>query len=61
MKVYLATTCVVFGLLTIIHLWRMVAEAGGPGTDPWFLLITLIAAALAVWSGLLLRRQLRRS
>jgi hypothetical protein len=56
MKAYLATTCVVFGLLTVVHLWRMIAEAGGPGRDPWFLLITLTAAAFAVWAGLLLRR-----
>jgi hypothetical protein len=59
MKAYLATTCVLFALLTIMHLWRMVAEAGGPGTDPWFILITLVAAAFAVWAGLLLRQTRR--
>ncbi|HKW12082.1 MAG TPA: hypothetical protein VJO33_16970 [Gemmatimonadaceae bacterium] len=59
MKAYLATTCVLFALLTIVHLWRIVAEAGGPGTDPWFILITLAAAAFAVWGGLLLRQTRR--
>lgn len=59
MKAYLATTCVVFGLLALLHLWRMVAEAGGPGKDPWFILITLLAAAFAVWAGLLLRQARR--
>ena len=56
MKTYLATTCVVFGLVTVAHFWRIFAEAGGPGRDPWFLLITGAAAVLAVWAGLLLRK-----
>jgi len=59
MKAYLATTCVLFALLTVVHLWRIVAEAGGPGTDPWFILITLTAAAFSVWAGLLLRQTTR--
>jgi uncharacterized membrane protein len=61
MRAFLATTCVVFALLTGVHIWRLVAESGSTARDPWFLLITVIAAALAVWAGLLLRRSSRSS
>jgi hypothetical protein len=37
----------------------MFAEAGGPGRDPWFLLITLVAAAFTVWAGILFRQTAR--
>jgi hypothetical protein len=56
-KAYLATTGVVFALLTILHVWRFVAEAGGPGRDPWFIFISLVAAAFTAWSAMLLFRQ----
>ena len=56
MKAYLATTGAVFGILTILHVWRFVAEGGGPGREPWFIFISLVAAAFAVWSGMLLFR-----
>jgi len=49
MKVYLAVTGSVFGLLAIVHVWRMVVE-GSVMHNPWFLLITVIAAALSIWS-----------
>jgi hypothetical protein len=58
-KAYLLTTGVIFALLTVLHAWRMFAEAGGPGRDPWFLLITLVAAAFTVWAGVLLRQTQR--
>ena len=56
MKAYLLTTGVIFALLTVVHAWRMFAEAGGPGRDPLFLLITLVAAAFTVWASVLLRQ-----
>ena len=59
MKAYLATTGVVFILLFGVHLWRMIAEAGGPGRDPFFLLITLATAAFATWAAVLLFRPAR--
>jgi hypothetical protein len=49
MKVYLAVTGSVFGLLAIVHIWRMVVEQSVIH-NPWFLLITAIAAALSIWS-----------
>ncbi len=56
MKAYIATTCLVFVAITIAHIMRMVGESGGPGADPWFILLTLVTAAFAVWAGLLLFR-----
>jgi hypothetical protein len=50
MKIYLALTAVVFGLLTVLHLWRMIAESTSLAKDPWFLLLTLLSAGLCVWA-----------
>lgn len=55
MKAYIATTCLVFVAITIAHIMRMVGERG-PSADPWFILLTLVTAAFAVWAGLLLFR-----
>ena len=55
MRVYVITTGVIFGLLVVAHLWRMVAEPH-LATDPGYLVITLAAALLGLWAGLLLRR-----
>ena len=60
MKAYLITTGVVFGLLTIVHIWRMISEGGFHGErDPWFILITLISAAFSIWAFQLLRKSAR--
>jgi len=50
------TTGVVFGLLVVAHLWRIVAESPSLATDPSFVAITLVAALLSLWAGLLLWR-----
>ena len=50
MRTYVITTGTVFGLLALAHLWRVIAENPHLGTDPWFLLITLMAAVLSVWA-----------
>jgi hypothetical protein len=54
MKAYLMTTGVLFGLITLAHLFRMVGEGAHLATDPWFLLLTAAAAALCIWAGRLL-------
>ena len=59
MKAYLATTGVVFLAVTIAHIMRMIGERGGPGADPWFILLTLVTAGLTFWAGLLLVRSRR--
>jgi uncharacterized membrane protein len=54
MKAYVITTGVVFGLLTLAHLWRIIVERH-LATDPIFILITIIAASLCVWAWRVLR------
>jgi hypothetical protein len=56
MKAYLVTTSTIFGLLVVAHIWRMFAESGNSTRDPWFLGITVFAAAMCFWSVRLLMR-----
>ena len=53
MKTYLWLTGTVFGLLTIVHVWRMIVEPSA--RDPWFVLITAVSTLLAGWAFKLLR------
>jgi hypothetical protein len=46
-KSYVIGTGVIFGLLTVVHVWRMVDEPE-LATQPWFLAITAASAALSV-------------
>ena len=50
MKVYVMTTGALFGLLTVAHLLRMVAETAIADKSLGVLLITAATAALCVWS-----------
>jgi hypothetical protein len=59
MKAYVMTTGVVFGLLTLAHVWRAVVEGRHVATDPFFILITTAAAALSLWAWRLLRLSTR--
>ncbi len=56
MKAYVATTGAVFGLLALVHLWRIIEEGHHLATDPWFALVTIVAAALCVWALRVFRR-----
>jgi hypothetical protein len=56
MKAYLVTTATLFALIAVIHAWRVIQERTSLARDPWFLIITLIAAGLAGWGIALLRR-----
>ena len=47
MKTYVLIAGGVFGLITLVHLWRMVVEPG-VRTEPWFLVTTLASAALSI-------------
>ena len=58
MKSYLITTGTVFGLIAVAHIWRVVAESRALIKDPWFVLLTFVAAGLAVWAFSLLKRVL---
>lgn len=55
MKAYLTTTGSLFGLLTVLHVWRIIEEGPQLARNPWWVLITIAAAALAVWAWRLLR------
>ena len=59
MKVYVMTTGTIFGLLTIAHLSRMVMESRAFARDPWYILITVVAAALCFWAFRLVRQSTR--
>jgi hypothetical protein len=55
MKVYVMTTGTVFGLITVVHVLRIIAEGPQLMTDPWFVLLTVATAALCLWAARLLR------
>jgi hypothetical protein len=59
MRAYIFTTGAVFGLLALVHLWRAIEEGPHLGTDPWFVVITVLAAGLSVWAFSLVRRSPR--
>jgi hypothetical protein len=48
-KAYVITTGVIFGLITVTHLARMIVEPH-LATSPGYILLTSLAAALAIWS-----------
>jgi hypothetical protein len=60
MKAYLATTGAIFGLLAVVHIWRIIAEWSHLARDPWYLAgiaaISAVAAALSIWAWRLLFR-----
>ena len=60
MKAYVLITGALFGLLVLVHLWRVVEEGARIVRDPWYVLITVVAALLFGWS-LRLLREMRRS
>jgi hypothetical protein len=55
MKAYVMVTGILFGVLTIAHVWRMIEERG-LATNPWYILITVAAAVLCLWACRLLWR-----
>ena len=56
MKTYVMITGAIFGLLTVVHIWRAIAEGPHLATDPWYVLITLASASLCIWALRLLWR-----
>ncbi len=55
MKLYVLVTGLIFGLLTVAHVWRMFVETN-MAREPWYIVITLAAAALCLWAIRLLWR-----
>lgn len=61
MRTYLLTTGIVFALLAVVHVWRALVEGGSPASDPWFVIVTVIAVALSFWAFRLYSRSARSS
>jgi hypothetical protein len=59
MKTYVMMTGVLFGLLTLAHVWRIIEEGPHLARDPWYILITVSSAALCVWAWRLVRLSTR--
>jgi hypothetical protein len=55
MKAYVMVTGALFGLLTVVHIWRFIVERS-VGSDAFFISVTLISTALAVWAARLVAR-----
>jgi hypothetical protein len=55
MRAYLATTGTVFGLVVLAHALRVMDEGTHLLTDPWWILMTVAAAALSAWAWRLFR------
>ena len=55
MKAYLLTTGTIFGAITVAHIWRMISESHALAREPWYLGLTLLSAAFAVWAFRLVR------
>ena len=55
MKAYLITTGIVFGLITLAHIWRVFAEGSRLASEPVFILLTVLSTALCIWAFRLLK------
>ena len=55
MKAYLITTGTLFGLLTLVHIWRVIAEGSFLAAEPWYVAVTVVAAGMCLWAFRLLR------
>ena len=55
MKAYVMTTGAVFGLITVAHLLRILAEGPHLLREPSWVLLTVAAGALCFWAWRLLR------
>ena len=58
MKAYVLTTGVLFASIAIAHILRMFAERH-LATDPAYVLLTVLAVGLCLWSWRVLRMQTR--
>jgi hypothetical protein len=56
MKAYVMTTGAVFGLITLAHVLRIIAEGPHLLSEPLWVLLTAATAGLSVWAWRLLRR-----
>ena len=55
MKAYIITSGAIFALITIAHIAHIAMETHVL-REPFFLILTLLAAALSIWAFVVLRR-----
>jgi len=55
MKAYVITSGALFALLVLVHVWRAGVEGPRMFSDPVFLIFTILALAMSVWAGVVLR------
>ena len=55
MRAYVTTSGTMFALLVIAHIWRVALEGWSVALDPFFVVSTLVAGALAAWAWRVLR------
>jgi hypothetical protein len=55
MKAYVMTSGGIFALLVLAHIARVFLEGPRVLSDPWFVLFTVLAAALSLWAFRVLR------
>jgi hypothetical protein len=55
MKAYISTTGIIFGLIVVAHVLRVAAEGSHVARDPFFLVMTGLAAGMCLWAVSLLR------
>ena len=55
MKAYIMTTGAVFGLLVVAHIVRAIEEGSALAKDPFYIAITIVAAAFCFWAWRLIR------
>jgi hypothetical protein len=56
MRAYIMTTGALFGLLALVHLWRMLGPERALASEPWYLGITLVAGAMSLWAWRVLKQ-----
>ncbi len=50
LKPFLLVTGVIFALIVAAHIWRIVAESHALVREPWFMLLTVLAAVMSAWA-----------
>jgi hypothetical protein len=58
MKIFVAVAGTMFGMVVVLHLWRVAVEPG-VASDFGFWLITGVAAILSAWAWVALARSMR--
>jgi len=61
MKAYLITTGIIFALIVVAHVLRAIDEGPGTAKDPFFILLTLLAAGSVCLGVSIAEKSVRRA